>query len=65
MGWRALTQDVESGARGGVDEAYKEARRPRSGVAASAPRVPTILDTWPLPTCKAGSGRGRDKGGHV
>jgi hypothetical protein len=24
-----------------------------------------ILDTWLPPTCKVGSGRGRDKGGHV
>jgi hypothetical protein len=24
-----------------------------------------ILDTWLPPTCKAGSGRGRDKGGCV
>jgi hypothetical protein len=24
-----------------------------------------ILDTWPPPTCKAGSGQGRDKGGRV
>jgi hypothetical protein len=23
------------------------------------------LDTWPPPTCKVGSGRGRDKGGRV
>jgi hypothetical protein len=62
---RPLAQDVASGASGGADEAFKEARRPRSGVATSAPKVPTILDTWPLPTCKADSGRGKDKGGRV
>ena len=65
QGLRALAQDVASGASGSADEASEEARRPRPRVATSAPKGPTILDTWPLPTCKVGSGRGRDKGGRV
>jgi hypothetical protein len=65
QGLRALAQDVASGASGSADEASKEARRPRPRIATSAPKVPTILDTWPLPTCKVGSGWGRDKGGRV
>jgi hypothetical protein len=61
----ALAQDVASRASGGADKAPKEARRPGPGVATSAPKVSTILDTWPPPTCKADSGRGRGKGGRV
>jgi hypothetical protein len=65
QGRRALAQDVASGASGSADETSKEARRPRPRIATSAPKVPTILDTWLLPTCKVGSGWGRDKGGCV
>jgi hypothetical protein len=65
QGRKTLAREIASGAGGGADEASEEARRPWSRVAASAPKVPTILDTWPLPTCKVGSGRGRDKGGRV
>jgi hypothetical protein len=65
QGRKTLARDIASGARGSADETSKEARRPRPRIATSAPKVPTILDTWLLPTCKVGSGWGRDKGGRV
>jgi hypothetical protein len=62
---RARAEDTASGTGGGADEACAEARRPGSWAAAFVYEGAAALDTWPPPTCKVGSGRGRDKGGRV
>jgi hypothetical protein len=61
----APAEDIAPGADGGAGKASEEARRPWSRVAFFGTEGATILYTWPPPTCKVGSGRGRDKGGRV
>jgi hypothetical protein len=57
--------DIASGACGGTGGVPEEARRPQSRIAFFVAEGATVLDTWLPPTCKVGSGRGRDKSGRV
>jgi hypothetical protein len=71
------TKAQEGQERGGAGRGHRVRGRRRRGQGVCGGPTPlvqgryfgtegaTILDTWPQPACKAGSGRGRDKGGRV
>jgi hypothetical protein len=57
--------DIASGASEGAGEVSEEVRRLPVQDRYFGAEVAAILDTWLPPTCKLGSGRGRDRGGRV
>jgi hypothetical protein len=57
--------DIASGACGARGRSARRGATPSVQDRCLVAEGMAILDTWLPPTCKVGSGRGRDKGGRV